>query len=318
MTDNCRPPRLLVKTLTVIFVTVALLLATVFVVVSLSVRGQVRDSVTANLAASQRMFAALETRRQRELRAQAATLAENPTLKAALDTYQSEMRTSNESERAQLLETIDRELQKLADRVESDAIVLVDARQNTLVAAGRLASRWPRGRQVSLVAGKDHDSVDGVARVGGAAFRIVTVPLVIDDVSIGTLCLATVLDQAYAEELARLAGAKTAIISEGLLLAATLPPAAGRQFEALAAASRPGDGTMALDGESHAFRRLVEIGDTTIYALGSIDESSRAPTAAAIRSLAVIAIGAIFLAMGASLLRKPECGSAWHWPAARI
>jgi len=43
-----------------------------------------------------------------------------------------------------------------------------------------------------------------------------------------------------------------------------LPPAAGRQFETLAAAGRPGDRTIVLDGESHAFRRLVEIGDTTI------------------------------------------------------
>lgn len=61
---------------------------------------------------------------------------------------------------------------------------------------------------MSLGADNDQDSFDGVARVGGAAFRIVTVPLVIDDVSIGTLYLATILDQAYAEELAKLAGAK--------------------------------------------------------------------------------------------------------------
>ena len=309
-TNGRRPPRLLFKTMTVTFVAVALILVSVFVVVWLSVRAQVRDSVTSNLAASQRMFAALETRRQRELRAQAATLAENPTLKAALDTYQSEMQTSTESERSQLLSTIDRELEKLAARVEADAIVLVDSRQNTLSAAGRLADRWPRGRQVSLVAGRDQDSFDGVVRIGGGAFRAVTVPLVIDDVSIGTLYHATTLDLAYAQELARVAGAKIAIVSEGLLIAGTLSPAAGKEFEAAVAARRPADGTIDLDDESHAFRRLVEIGDTTIYALGSIDESSRSATSAAIRSLTIIAIGAILLAMGASfflaqMLSKP-------------
>ena len=142
MSGERRPPRLLVKTLAVTFVTVALLLATVFIVVWISVRNQVREAVTANLAASQRMFAALETRRQRELRAQAATLAENPTLKAALDTYQAEMRTSGgAAERSELLETINREVERLAARVESDAIVLVDARQSTLASAGRLADR---------------------------------------------------------------------------------------------------------------------------------------------------------------------------------
>src|SRR4029077_14279314 len=114
----------------VIFVSVAVLLGTVFIVVWMSVRHYVRDSVTANLAAGQRMFAALEARRQRELRSQAATLAENPTLKAALDTYQTYERTSSGTEREQLLETIDRELDRLASRIEADAIILVDGRQN--------------------------------------------------------------------------------------------------------------------------------------------------------------------------------------------
>ena len=46
--------------------------------------------------------------------AQASTLAENPTLKAALDTYQAEARTSSETVKAQLLATIDGELKKVA------------------------------------------------------------------------------------------------------------------------------------------------------------------------------------------------------------
>src|SRR6185503_14780005 len=87
-----RPPRLLVKTLTVSFITVALLLAVVFVVVTLSVRNQVRQAVASNLESTQRLFATVETRRQRELRAQAETLADNATLNAALDTYLSETR----------------------------------------------------------------------------------------------------------------------------------------------------------------------------------------------------------------------------------
>jgi hypothetical protein len=228
-----RPPRLLVKTLAVTFGTVALLLTTVFIVVWISVRNQVREAVTTNLAASQRMFAALETRRQRELRAQAATLAESPTLNAALDTYQAEMRTSGGgAERRELIETIEREIRRVAARVESDAIVLVDARQRTLAAAGPMADRWPRGETVSLIASKGRDSADGVARTGGSVFRIVIVPLVIDDASIGTLYLATSLDQAYAQELAALAGTNTAVIGDRGLLASTLRPVAAKQFEA--------------------------------------------------------------------------------------
>ena len=58
------------------------------------------------------MLSALEQRRARELSVQVATLAENPTLKAAVDTYQSELGTANAPFRREMLATIDRELEK--------------------------------------------------------------------------------------------------------------------------------------------------------------------------------------------------------------
>jgi putative nucleotidyltransferase with HDIG domain len=302
MTLERQPPRLVVKTLAVTFLTVFVLLVVVFVVVTFSVRDQVRQSVTTNLESSQRMFAALETRRQRELIAQAGTVAENPTLKAALDTYQAEAQTGGSHVKAQLLETIDRELAKVAARIDSDAIVVVDVQQNTLAAAGRLGDRWPRGRRFALSASKGGNTVDGIARLNAATFRVVSVPLQVNDgATIGTLYMATSLDAGYAEELARLAGTRTAIVSDGLLVASTLSPTAAREFEAGVAAARPAAGTISLDGESLAFRRLVAVGDTVFYALGSIDESSRGATMQATRNLAFIAVGAVALALVGSV-----------------
>jgi putative nucleotidyltransferase with HDIG domain len=300
--ERRQPPRLVVKTLAVAFGMVFLLLAIVFIVVMFSIRDQVRQTVTGNLESSQRLFAALETRQQHELVAQAATLAENPTLKASLDTYQAEAGTSGAALRAQLLGTIDGELAKVAARVDADALVLVDMRQNTISAAGRLADRWPRGRPVLLVPSRESGSVDGIARMGDASFRVVAVPLTLNDGStIGTLYLAERLDAAYAAELSRLSGTRTAIISDGLVLASTLTPQAARQFESAVAVTKPVDGVLALDGESYAFRRLVGIGDTVFYALGSIDESSRGAVGRAMRNLGLIAIGAIALALVGSL-----------------
>ena len=83
-------PRLLVKTLSVTFLTVALLLVVVFIFVALTVREQVRASVTANLESSQRLFEAIDAAAARD--DPGVALAENPTLKAALDTYQTESR----------------------------------------------------------------------------------------------------------------------------------------------------------------------------------------------------------------------------------
>jgi putative nucleotidyltransferase with HDIG domain len=297
-----RPPSLVVKTLTIIFLTVFVLLVVVFVVVTVSVREQVRDSVVAGLESSQRMFAAFESRRQRELVAQAGTLAENPTLKAALDTYQTESQSENGGVAGQLLATIDSELKKVAARIETDAIVLTDLRHTALASAGRLGDRWPRGRPVALSAGTDRDTFDGISRVGGSTFRVVAVPLEYGDgAKIGTLYLATLLDGAYAAELARISGTRTAIVSDGLLLASTLPAAAAREFEAAVGATKPGAGTLTLAGESFAFRRLVAVGETTFYVLESIDQSSGIATRRAMFNLGFLAVGAMSVALLASI-----------------
>lgn len=294
-----RPPRLLVKTLAVTFVTAALLIFVVFVVVTVSVRGQVRRSVTANLEASQRMFSAIESREQREMRAQAANLAESPTLKAAIDTYAAESRDVPGTNNEALLTTISVELAKVAARIDTDAIVIVDGRQHALASAGRLGDRWPVGHQVSLIAGAVNPSAfDGVVHSGNATFRVITVPLLLDDGStIATLYLATSLDRAYAEQLAELSHTRTAIVSDGVLVASTMAPEAEREFEAAMAKTNAADGVLEIAGESHAYRRLVQVGATSFYAIASIDESARAATGDAMRALVYIAAGAIGLAL---------------------
>lgn len=110
MTLARRPPRLLLKTLVVTFSTVAVLLAIVFLTVRTGVRDQVRQTVAQNLEISHSMAQALEAGRLRELRTQAETLVESPTLKAAVDTYAAESFLADGQARAELLTTIQREL----------------------------------------------------------------------------------------------------------------------------------------------------------------------------------------------------------------
>ncbi len=205
--------------------------------------------------------------------------------------------------KAQLLATIDGELEKVAASVESDAIVLVDMHQNTLAAAGphgRALAARPAGGAVDQ---QGPARFDGIARMGGAAFRVVAVPLQFGDgTTIGTLYLATSLDAAYAEELARLAGTRTAIVSDGLLVASTLPPGAAREFEAAVAATpaatpAPSRSTASRTRSGGWSRSATR----SFYALGSIDESSRGAMRQAMRNLAFIAVGAIALALVGSL-----------------
>ena len=211
MTGTRRPPRLLIRTLAVTFATVALLLIAVFVVVIVSVRDQVRQTVSTNLESGQRLFATVEARRQRELSEQAAALAESPRLKAAVDTYAAESGTNTDPVvREQWLTTIRRQLEEVAARIESDAIVLTDVHHHTLAVAG-------------------------------------IVPL---------------------------------------------------------------------EGESYAFRRLVDLNGASFYALASIDESSRAATRTAVQRLLIIAAGATLLALAASFwLARMITGPIGHLSA---
>ncbi len=53
--------------------------------------------------------------------------------------------------------------------------------------AQRLGERFPRGRPVALASAKDGHTFDGIARMGGAVFRVVAVPLEFSDgTTVGT------------------------------------------------------------------------------------------------------------------------------------
>lgn len=287
----------------VTFVTAACLVAVVFGVVVRVSRDQVRNTVRAELESSQRMIGALQDREQHGLWLQAGSVVESPTLKAAVDTYAAESRTADASVRTQLHNTIAGELRKMAARVEADAIVVVDARQRTLAAAGRLGSLWPNDTVVPMVGDTaDTTSNGGVIRTQAGLFRVVTAPLVLGDGSdIGTLYLATSLDQAFSERLSGLAREHIAIVSHGALVASTLPAPAEHQFAVGLPRMDAGEGTIDLVGDAHAFRRLVAFGDTSIYALASIDQAAQIAVRETTRALTLIACGALSLALLSSV-----------------
>jgi putative nucleotidyltransferase with HDIG domain len=299
MTRLRKPPALLGRTLAFTFVTAAVLVSGIFSVVLVTVRDQVRETVRAHLESSQRMFAAIEVREQRERRLQAETVAESPTLKAAIDTFAAEQRTADRAVRAQLLNTISGELAKVAARVEVDAVVVVDDHERVLAASGEFGNRFRVGEPVVPGAGIPRDAI---VRLGDEAFRAVAAPLSFSDTdAIGSLCLLTSLDRRFAKRLGDLAHADIVIVSQGRVVASTLPASAEPQFVAAIAAVPLGEGAFDLDDDSHAFRRLVQTGDTSFYALASIDQSARLALGSTTQSLAFIALGAICLALLGSI-----------------
>lgn len=288
------PPRLVVRTTIATFAVVAFVLSSVLMVAAINGREFVRGTVSDKLAAGQRMLSALEQRRARELRAQVATLAENPTLKAAIDTYRAEL-TSAGASRRELLATIGRELEKVAAKTQPDVLAVRSPEGDVLAVAGRRRADWiPRAATSRSAGGEFITLPSGV-------FRVASAPIAFQDVELGSLELATALDDAYLQELSALSGARTVIATAQSVVATTLPPHAAAELTPVILAKLPGAGSIGLGDEQYAVQLLFRAGEAAVFALDSIDASAAPAMADAVRGALLVALGAFGLAGLASL-----------------
>ena len=291
------PPRFVTRTLIVTLATVAFVLSAVLLAVAVKVHDRVRAGVVDKLETGQRLLAALEERRSQELRAQVAMLAENPTLKAALDTYQTELQTTSAAGRQDLVATIARELDKLAARIQPDVLEIRDQSGAVLGVSGRRAGEWPSDARVSAQAETGAPLVTTRAGV----FRIASVPVMLQGTQIGTLRLAHALDERYARELSDLSGARALIVSEDRVVDTTLPSEPLLALTPAMIRAMSGLDVVLLGGSEYAVRRLIDHGGSQVFVLDSIDASARPVVREALRTMGAIALGAFVLAGVASL-----------------
>jgi putative nucleotidyltransferase with HDIG domain len=288
------PPRFVVRTTMTTFAVVAFVLTALLVALGFNMREYVRGSVIGKLEAGQRMLSALEHRRSRELNAQVATLAENPTLKAAIDTYRAELTTGDARSRRELLTTIEGELRKIADRLNPDVLAVRSPSGELLAVTGHRRADWTQDGGVSA-AGANGEFVS--ARSG--VFRVASAAIALHDVQLGRLELATALDEVYAAELSALSGTSIVIASRDRLIATTL---ADRDSATAASLARlPESSTIRLDREEYATQLLFRAGEAAVYALDSIDAAAGPALGDAAKSVLLIALGAFCLALITSL-----------------
>jgi putative nucleotidyltransferase with HDIG domain len=260
------PPRLVVRTLLAMFTVVAIVLTAVLLLIAIQGSGYVRGTVTEKLATAQRMLFELEQRQSRELQAQVAVVAESPTLKAAIDTYQAEIRRSDANTRGELIRTIERELDKVASRIQPDVVAVSDPAGNVLAVAGRYQRNWP-----AFVEPPTTRDAETIVTLPSGVFRRISTPLALQDVEIGSLSVATAMDHGYARRMSALSGASTLITSEGRVIATTLAePIAGAVNENVIRQLRSAS-TVTLAGAEYAVRQVVQSGPVTVYTLDSID-----------------------------------------------
>lgn len=294
--SNRTPPRFVIRTLGVTLATVAFVLSAVLLVVTLNVQKSVRDGVVERLRTVSSLLGELEQRRAQELRVQVTTLAENSTLKAAVDTYHTELKTTDAAGRQDLLATIERELDKLSDRIDPDVLEVRSVSGEVLAVAGRRASDWPADSRVNAVR---QDGNSTFVTTPSGIFRLASVPVVLQGTPLGTLSLASAIDERYAKEISELSRASTVILSHKHVVASTLPSDAVVQPKVIDELT--GNDVVRLGASDYAVRRLFGEGDAQIFLLDSIDASARPLLAVALRTMGWIALGAFALAALASI-----------------
>lgn len=175
------PPRLVAHTLSVTFITVTVILTVVFIVLTVDVRDRVRTAETEKLRVAAQVFTAVEARREQDQLGAIATLAENPTLKAALETYVAESNLAGTSPEQQrfLRETVARETDKLAALTAADVLAIVDASGLVFASAGPARDLWPVGEPVKLTA-SDQPTFQDVLTLPRGAFRVSGAALVLN------------------------------------------------------------------------------------------------------------------------------------------
>lgn len=294
------PPNFIVRTLAASFATVLVVLAVTFGTLVLHTREVVRTNVVENLEAGQRELALFERERQQRASLQASVLTESSTLKAALDTYLTERTVGDPSIAEQALATLQREVSKLGGLLRSDVVAVVDSHDRVLASAGPAVASWIIGQRIPLDRDRDTDAFDVVAAVGHQQFRVAGAPIYLGEAQIGFLAIGTRLDDTYATQLASLSRTSISVVVDGEIAASSVAPPLR---EALASSVRRGigdSGTLTLDGEPYAFRRLQDLGHASIYATDSIGSATSRVSRAAIPKLVGIAVGALVLSALAS------------------
>jgi HD-GYP domain-containing protein (c-di-GMP phosphodiesterase class II) len=290
-----RAPRLVVRVMAFSFAVTVGVLSVSFVVLTWQAQRWLTRAVTESLEQSQRRFAGLQARRSREHLLQAVTLAENPTLKAALDTYNAERATGTPAE--QLAPTIGREIDKLQQLLNVAALSVLDVRGQILASAGHLRSAWPVGERLDVAADGGADggaqAAESIVTRGGIVFLVTTVPMALGDDVIGTFVLADPLDDAYARELVGEAGTDIAVIVGGQVVASSATPAVRDALEQL---TIPDSGSLAIGDEVFVVRRLSSVDAARVYALGSVTKSATASKREAASALALSGLGSLLLA----------------------
>jgi putative nucleotidyltransferase with HDIG domain len=289
-----RPPRFLVRVLVASFATVVLVLGAVIALLGYQARQAIGERVREELEAGQRLVAMAQGEQQRNATVQATVLTQTDALAVAFEQSRGGRRLAGDDERMTALEW---ELRSVEALLDADVVGVTDEHGTVVSATGRSAAAW-RGQPLPID-GDEPATFETFVTAHDQPFTLVAAPIRVRGARIGHLVVGTAIDAGYMRRLAHLAHSGVAFVVGGRLQASEATP----QNAAFAAAVGRGlqdAGSLTVDGEAFAYRRIRQVGPASFYAIDSVTAKVGGLTAAALPKLAMIVLGSLALCLLAS------------------
>ena len=263
-----------------------LILTVTFAALSMEVRRQTRRLLADTLDQHQRMVLGVQQRDRDDLLWIARLMTVSPTLRAAMEIYQSEQGAGSRP-RPDLLATIQAEAERIASGLDRDVLFVTDARGTVLAARDRKGAGVAAGLDLSAAPvvkqalDQEAPTATGgfaVLEIGGRPFQVSCVPIELQGYTIGALAVGDALDADFARRLGRSFNSEVVIAMGPRIVAATLSraPEDGNLLQSLATPQRSGlRSTHIVGGEEYVAAGLPLGVDgsgrpTTIYLLRSL------------------------------------------------
>jgi signal transduction histidine kinase len=307
----------LLKLRTKIILFTALLLIGVvigsFLLIDHVVRDQVRGRLVRDLERSQHNLEQIQKDRLRELVAYSIIASENSTLKAAIETFQSE-RLGASPILEQLRRTVDNEANKLFTVLAADLLIITDNAGQILTVQSSPILPVPPGLTLSdqpsiinSLSSKPADFVQAASiwRFNQKAYRIVSVPILLQDIVVGTLNTGFEISPSLVQAIKANTDSDVVFSADGQIIASTLTPQQNESFlnyvrkdSRMPRVPSPSQAEAVLHGETFLALKLAsgERSNASFVILNSIDRAMHDIMSGIKTTLIVIGLFSIFLA----------------------
>lgn len=203
----------------------------VFITLSIEIRSETKQLLRDTLNRSEQQVLSIQQDNLAQLLWASSQISNNPTLRAAMETYRLEPSLRVEI-RAELLATVQNELDKIWAGLRHDLLFVTNEAGVVLAANGGLDARPQPGEDRSKLPVLNHalnpsEAIDdrnfGVINLAGQHYLIGTLPIEMQGFVIGSLTLGDRIDSSFLPNLRAFFGGETVVTVGQRSIASTLP-----------------------------------------------------------------------------------------------